>query len=113
MDLQQRAELLAAERDKRTAKHVQMRALITWLVQHRFAGKQVNFCDAIKLAPAELSRYKNGKTSKGAEMLLSELDTRHWSLRSALERAQDRSALRVRMSHVLTTSNLQSSQMGL
>ena len=59
-DPQHRAEMLAAERAKRLEKHEQMRALIAWLVEHRFAGKQVDLCDVIKLAPAELSRYVQG-----------------------------------------------------
>jgi len=75
-DEQPRAEMLAAERANRMAKHTQMRALIAWLVEHQFAHKQVVFCDAIGLAPVELSRYKTGKTSKGKEMTLSELDVR-------------------------------------
>jgi hypothetical protein len=87
-DEQPRAEMLAAERANRMAKHTQMRALIAWLVEHRFAHKQVTFCDAIGLAPVELSRYKNGKTSKGKEMMLSELDTRHKWLCTALQKAQ-------------------------
>jgi len=87
-DEQLRAEMLAAERGKRMAKHTQMRALIAWLVEHRFSGKQSKFCDTIRLAPAELSRYKNGKTCNGAEMLLSDLDARHRWLRGALQKAQ-------------------------
>ena len=49
-DPQHRAEMLAAERAKRLEKHEQMRALIAWLVEHRFAGKQVDLCPSATLS---------------------------------------------------------------
>ena len=68
--------------------HEQMRALVAWLVEHRFAGKQAKFCDALGMAPAWYSGYKKGTNCHGKQLTITELDVRFWRLRGALAKAQ-------------------------
>jgi len=86
-DQQLHTNILAAELSKRLEKHVKMRALVAWLVENRFRGKQGDLCNALSMTPSWLSLYKKGKNGRGNDMSLGELDARYRSLQSALERA--------------------------